>query len=68
MENHLEGLPEYGVLLTGSPENPVIENRSGRTVLVTGLTADIVHTSQGGRQTCGLFMPCYLQLWCSGRP
>jgi hypothetical protein len=33
MENHLEGLPEYGVLLTGSPENPVIENHSGRTII-----------------------------------
>ena len=33
MENRLVGLPEHGVLLTGSPENPVIENRSGRTVI-----------------------------------
>jgi hypothetical protein len=29
----LQGLPEYGVLLTGTPENPVIENRSGRAVI-----------------------------------
>jgi len=33
MENHLGGLPEHGVLLTGSLENPVIENRSGKTVI-----------------------------------
>jgi hypothetical protein len=33
MENHLAGLPEHGVLLTGTPENPVIENRSGRAVI-----------------------------------
>src|SRR6516225_43953 len=26
-------LPEYGVLLTGSAENPLIENRSGKTVI-----------------------------------
>jgi hypothetical protein len=25
--------PEYGVTLSGSPENPVIENRSGKTVI-----------------------------------
>ena len=29
----LEGLPQYGVTLSGSPENPVIENHSGRTVI-----------------------------------
>ena len=28
MESHLDGLPKYGVTLSGSPENPVIENRS----------------------------------------
>ena len=33
MENHLDGLPKYGVTLSGSPKNPVIENRPGRTVL-----------------------------------
>jgi hypothetical protein len=33
MENHLEGLPQYGVTLSGTPENPVIENRSGKTVI-----------------------------------
>jgi hypothetical protein len=25
--------PEYGVTLSGSPENPIIENRSGKTVI-----------------------------------
>jgi hypothetical protein len=29
----LNGLPEYGVLLTGTPENPIIENRSGKGVI-----------------------------------
>ena len=29
----LAGLPEHGVLLTGTPDNPVIENRSGRAVI-----------------------------------
>jgi hypothetical protein len=29
----LEGLPQYGVTLSGSPENPVIENHSRRTVI-----------------------------------
>jgi hypothetical protein len=29
----LEGLPQYGVTLSGSPENPVIESHSGRTVI-----------------------------------
>lgn len=33
MENHLDGLPEHGVLLTGTPENPVIENHSGRPII-----------------------------------
>jgi hypothetical protein len=33
MESHLDGLPEHAVLLTGSPENPVIENHSGRAVI-----------------------------------
>jgi hypothetical protein len=33
MENHLAGLPEHGVLLTGTPENPILENRSGRAVI-----------------------------------
>ena len=33
MENHLEGLPEYGVTLSGSPENPILENHSGRAVI-----------------------------------
>jgi len=27
------GMPEYGVTLSGSPENPVIENRSGKTII-----------------------------------
>jgi hypothetical protein len=41
MENHLVGLPEYGVTLSGSPENSVIENRSGKTVIAYVLkTAD----------------------------
>jgi hypothetical protein len=29
----LQGLPAYGVALSGSPENPVIENHSGRVVI-----------------------------------
>jgi hypothetical protein len=29
----LVGLPEYGVTLSGSPENPVLENHSGRVVI-----------------------------------
>jgi hypothetical protein len=29
----LQGLPEYGVLLTGSPEVPVIVNHSGRAII-----------------------------------
>jgi len=33
MENRLDGLPKYGVTLSGSPENPVIENRSGRAII-----------------------------------
>jgi hypothetical protein len=33
MENHLDGLPKYGVTLSGSPLNPAIENHSGRTVI-----------------------------------
>jgi len=32
----LKGLPEYGVTLSGSPQNPVIENRSSRTVCSLG--------------------------------
>ena len=35
----LQGLPEYGVTLSGTPENPVIENRSGRTVIAYVLIA-----------------------------
>ena len=35
----LQGLPEYGVLLTGTPQNPVIENHSGRTVIAYVLIA-----------------------------
>ena len=27
------GMPEYGVLLTGAPEDPVLENRSGKVVI-----------------------------------
>lgn len=33
MESQLEGLPVYGVLLTGALENPVIENHSGKAVI-----------------------------------
>ena len=33
MESHLDGLREYGVALSGSAKNLVIENRSGRTVI-----------------------------------
>jgi hypothetical protein len=29
----LQGLPQYGVTLTGTLENPVIENHSGRVVI-----------------------------------
>jgi hypothetical protein len=29
----LQGLPQYGVTLTGTPENPIIENHSGRVVI-----------------------------------
>jgi hypothetical protein len=29
----LQGLPEYGVLLSGSPKNPIVENHSGKTVI-----------------------------------
>jgi hypothetical protein len=29
----LVGLPEYGATLSGAPENPIIENRSGRTII-----------------------------------
>jgi tetratricopeptide (TPR) repeat protein len=29
----LVGLPQYGVTLSGSPENPVIENHSGRVII-----------------------------------
>jgi hypothetical protein len=35
----LQGLPEYGVTLSGTPENPVIENHSGRTVIAYVLIA-----------------------------
>ena len=31
--NSLEGLPQYGVILSGSPENPIIENHSGKVVI-----------------------------------
>jgi hypothetical protein len=46
MENHLEGLPKYGVTLSGSPLNPVIENHSGRTVIAYMLIA-------AGQNGCG---------------
>jgi hypothetical protein len=29
MERDVDGLPKYGVTLSGSPKNPVIENRPG---------------------------------------
>jgi hypothetical protein len=29
----LQGLPEYGVTLSGSPDNPVVENHSGKTII-----------------------------------
>lgn len=29
----LQGLPAYGITLSGTPENPVIENHSGRVVI-----------------------------------
>lgn len=29
----LQGLPAYGITLTGTPENPIIENHSGRVVI-----------------------------------
>jgi hypothetical protein len=29
----LQGLPESGVVLTGSPQNPIVENHSGKTVI-----------------------------------
>jgi hypothetical protein len=29
----LEGLPEYGVTLSGNVDNPVIENHSGKVVI-----------------------------------
>ena len=35
----LQGLPEYGVTLSGTHQNPVIENRSGRTVIAYVLIA-----------------------------
>ena len=31
--NSLEGLPQYGVTLSGSLENPIVENHSGKTVI-----------------------------------
>ena len=39
MDNRLDGLPEYGVTLSGSATNPVIENRSGRAVIAYVLIA-----------------------------
>jgi hypothetical protein len=44
MESYLDGLPEHGVLLTGTLENPVIENHSGRTVIAY----TVVIPEQGG--------------------
>jgi hypothetical protein len=29
----LQGLPEFGVTLTDSPQNPIVENHSGKTVI-----------------------------------
>ena len=41
----LQGLPEYGVLLTGTPGNPIVENHSGKTVIAYVLKA----ADQNGR-------------------
>ena len=47
----LEGLPQYGVTLSGSPENPVIENHSGRMVI--GYVVDTADANgRGGRTFC----------------
>jgi hypothetical protein len=42
----LQGLPEYGVLLNGSPEVPVIINHSGRAIIGFELTT---YTANGGK-------------------
>ena len=42
----LVGMPEYGVLLTGSPEVPVIVNHSGRAIIGFNLTT---YEADGGK-------------------
>ena len=45
----LEGLPQYGVTLSGSPEDPVIENHSGRVIIGYNIeTADASGRLMGG--------------------
>jgi hypothetical protein len=46
----LEGLPHYGVTLSGSPEDPVIENHSGRVVIAY----DIRTENSSGRPVASL--------------
>jgi hypothetical protein len=43
----LQGLPEYGVLLTSSPEVPVIVNHSGRTIIGLSMSTYMVNGGRG---------------------
>jgi hypothetical protein len=52
----LQGLPEYGVLLTGSPEVPVIVNHSGRTIIGFSMSTYMVN---GGRAQAASLLLVY---------
>jgi hypothetical protein len=54
----LVGLPEYGVLLTGSPEVPVIVNHSGRTIIGFSMTT---YTVGGGKGPAAGLLLVYLR-------
>ena len=43
----LVGIPEYGVLLTGSPEVPMIANHSGRTIIGCSMKTYMVDGGKG---------------------
>jgi hypothetical protein len=54
----LQGLPEYGVLLIGSPEVPVIVNHSGRAIIGYDLRT---YTGDGGKGPADSLLLVYLR-------
>jgi len=63
----LVGMPEYGVLLTGSPEVPVIVNHSGRSII--GFSMKVLHgrrqQGSGRRPFAGVLTLCGYCGWHS---